>query len=396
MVENRVAPTRAEAPGAPRSRHFELFDAMRTVAVLGVLLIHVGAVSGANMTSWYGVATSQGRLGVRIFFMISAFLLYRPYVMAHLHDESAPAWTVYAKRRVLRIVPAYWVALTVLTFWPGLKGVWTEDWWIYYGILQAYWPATLFSGLNVAWSLTIEVAFYLALPFLALFLGALGRGASPRTRMWRQVWALLCLGAGAEIFRLYVFSIKRQDLNFTLVSMFLPFAVGMLLAVSSAWLGKDETRWRWTRFIVEWPSACWLAATVVFVGFCYSPAFMRTGIGKHTLTTWGFEQFGYVLVSALLLLPAVFGENAGGWPRRILSTRIMGFAGAVSYGIFLWHQPLLRWVNQVGGRTLIPGSPFLSLLVLCVIVSLVVGWASYRLVELPAMRLRGEAPKRVE
>ena len=62
-------------PGPKRSRHFDLFDAMRAIAVFAVLVIHVGAGSGANMYSWYGVATSQGRLGVRIFFLISAFLL---------------------------------------------------------------------------------------------------------------------------------------------------------------------------------------------------------------------------------------------------------------------------------------------------------------------------------
>jgi peptidoglycan/LPS O-acetylase OafA/YrhL len=123
------------------------------------------------------VATSQGRLGVRIFFMISAFLLYRPYAMAHLHGVSEPALRTYAMRRALRILPAYWVALTVLAIWPGLRGVWTENWWVYYGMLQGYWGSTQFSGLTVAWSLTVEVAFYAALPFLALSLGWLGHGS---------------------------------------------------------------------------------------------------------------------------------------------------------------------------------------------------------------------------
>jgi peptidoglycan/LPS O-acetylase OafA/YrhL len=395
MNAKRLAAAETEVPGPLRSRHFHLFDSMRALAVLGVLIIHVGAVSGANMIAWYGVASSQGRIGVRIFFMISAFLLYRPYVMAHLNGESGPVLGTYAKRRVLRILPAYWVALTVLATWPGLKGVWTENWWIYFGMLQAYWPATLFSGLNVAWSLTIEVAFYVAVPFLALLLGWLGHGASARTKMRRQVWALVALGLAAEVFRLYAFSIERRDLNFTLMSMFLPFATGMLLAVASCWLGTDEKRWRWTRFVVDQPGACWLAAAAVFVAFCFSPAFLRTGIGEHTLTSWGFEQFAYVVVSALLLLPAVFGEDEGGWPRRVLGTRFLCFMGAVSYGIFLWHQPLLRWMNQAGGRTLIPGYPVLSLSILCLSVSLLAGWASYRLIEIPAMRLRGEAPKRV-
>jgi hypothetical protein len=140
MREKSANSGRDENPGSPRSRHFAHFDAMRAIAVLGILIIHVGAVSGANMTAWYGVATSQGRLGVRIFFMISAFLLYRPYVVAHLQGERGPALGTYAKRRILRILPGYWVALTVLAIWPGLTGVLTKDWWIYYGVLQSFFP----------------------------------------------------------------------------------------------------------------------------------------------------------------------------------------------------------------------------------------------------------------
>jgi peptidoglycan/LPS O-acetylase OafA/YrhL len=395
VSEKRVRPEVADFLGAARSRHFLLFDSMRAVAVLAVLAIHVGAVSGANLGAWYGVATSQGRLGVRIFFMISAFLLYRPYVMAHLHENRAPRLGTYAKRRVLRILPAYWVGLTLLAIWPGLPGVWTDQWWIYYGLLQAYWFGTIHSGLAVAWSLTIEVAFYAVLPFLAMFLGWLGRGADAGTKMRREVAALLILGFAAEVFRIYVFVIERRDLNFNLVSMFLPFAVGMLLAVSSSWLGLDERRWHWTRWVVERSGACWLVAAIVFVGCCFSPVFSRAGAEQHTVLTWGLEQLAYVLISAFLLLPAVFGESAGGWPRRILENRVIAFIGSVSYGIFLWHHPILGWMNRAGWKNLVPGYPVLTLFVLCLSASVLLGWASYRLVELSAMRLRGEPPKRV-
>ena len=369
---------------------------MRAIAVLGIILIHVGSISYANMHSWFGVATSQGRIGVRIFFLISAFLLYRPYAMAHLDGKPGPEALSYARRRTLRILPAYWTALTVLALWPGLEGVFTADWWIYYGLLQAFWGPTLFSGLSVAWSLTVEVSFYALLPLLAMFFARLGKNVQPRSRMVRQLSALAILGVASEIFRIYAFWTGQRILNFTVVSMFLPFAIGMALAVCSAWLGTKERKWRWTRFVVDHPGAVWSAAIAIFVASCFSPFFNRTSSPGHTLFTWTFEQLAYVIISSLLLLPAVFGETAGGWPRRILGHRFLTFMGLISYGIFLWHLPLLKAMSHSGWGQLIPGSPFLVLLTLILLVSIGLGWLSYRFVEMPAMRLRDRPPERMD
>jgi peptidoglycan/LPS O-acetylase OafA/YrhL len=126
-----------------------------------------------------------------------------------------------------------------------------------------------------------------------------------------------------------------------------------------------------------------------------SPVFARTGAENHTVFTWGFEQLAYVAIAALLLAPAVFGEDAGGWPRRLLANRLLCFLGMVSYGVFLWHQPILRWMTLADWGKLIPGYPVLTLFMLCLSVSILLGWGSYRLIELPAMGLRGEPPKRV-
>jgi peptidoglycan/LPS O-acetylase OafA/YrhL len=72
---------------------------------------------------------------VGVFFALSGFLLYRPYLAARLAGRPQPSTRSFLRRRWLRILPAYWVALTVLAIWPGLPGVFTGDWWRYYGLL---------------------------------------------------------------------------------------------------------------------------------------------------------------------------------------------------------------------------------------------------------------------
>lgn len=164
--------------------HSLLFDSLRTLAALAVVVYHIGfgiwahREPWANRDAWYGGFISHLNVGITLFFLISGFLLYRPYARAHLRGGPLPSIAWYARRRVLRIVPAYWVALTVLACWPGLEGVFTKEWWVYYDFAQSYQFRWAFSGIEPTWSLSVEVAFYALLPFLGLALRSAGPRAS--------------------------------------------------------------------------------------------------------------------------------------------------------------------------------------------------------------------------
>ena len=130
-------------PGNPR---FPLFEGMRAIAALAILVSHVTAVTGYNFTGTFGRYTSRMTIGVALFFVISGFLLYRPFVAARF--DLAPPIRIrdYLRRRALRVVPAYWLALTVLAATVGLVGVFSSSWWTYYFFLQNYNNATVLGG----------------------------------------------------------------------------------------------------------------------------------------------------------------------------------------------------------------------------------------------------------
>src|SRR5205807_554768 len=120
---------------------------------------------------------SELKGGVAVFFVISGFLLYMPYARAIRDGAPLPNWRDYTRRRVVRILPAYWCALTILGLAGLAASVFTVGWWRYYGLAQIYNPATLIGGLSVAWSLCVEATFYLCLPFFARWMAArAGRG----------------------------------------------------------------------------------------------------------------------------------------------------------------------------------------------------------------------------
>ena len=108
----------------------------------------------------------QLQFGVALFFLISGFLLYRPFVAARLRGEPMPFVGAYAWRRFLRIVPAYWVALTATALL--LKPEVFDHAVRFYAFGQVYSFEHALGGLAVAWSLCVEVSFYVTLPLWAM------------------------------------------------------------------------------------------------------------------------------------------------------------------------------------------------------------------------------------
>ncbi len=138
-------------------------------------------------------------IGVTIFFLISGFLLYRPFIAHRNGGAAAPPVVQYAKRRFLRIYPAYWLVLTVLVIVPGLTGVGNGDVvGLQYGIVQTLpLPGAadcnglpVQCGLAQTWSLVVEVTFYAALPLYVLAAAYLARGRSVRSWMRLELLVL--------------------------------------------------------------------------------------------------------------------------------------------------------------------------------------------------------------
>ena len=366
-------------PGNPR---FPLLDSLRAVAAMMVLLAHAMLVAaGARGPHvWWNSLVAIGIQGVTVFFVISGFLMYRPFVNAQMNGVPQTPLGRYLRRRALRIIPAYWLALTLLAIYPGLPGVFTHDWWRYYFFLGGYSLNTLIGGIGVAWSLGVEVTFYLALPLYAVLARRLTRGLSVQRAMWVQLALLGMLALGATLLRYfnyrYAVSVGIQD---SLLSLFYWFALGMALAVVSA-AYQHRPAPRGITLVTQRPAVCWGAALIVYL-------FLAAINGRVHLYAWEQQILGYYLLGGvfalLLVVPAVLGERGGGWPRRVMAWRPLAWVGLISYGIYLWHLPLIffmfnhNWFHGFG-----------SLAVIGTAVAVAFASASYYLVERPILRFK--------
>jgi peptidoglycan/LPS O-acetylase OafA/YrhL len=378
----QVEPVVAPPPGNPR---FPLVDSLRAIAALAVLVTHTAFLSGANAFGVYGAYTARLDVGVTIFFVISGFLLYRPFVAARIDGRDPPRVRDYARRRALRIFPAYWLALTVLSIWPGLVGMFTDHSWAYYLLLQNYFQTWIIGGIGATWSLCIELSFYVLLPVLA-WVALRTLPSRTREQRIRSEFAMLAiLGVGSVLLRALTTNTRW---NTTLPGNFDWFVLGMLLAAGSAALaGRPEPAA--VRFLRRYPFAAWVPALVAFWAVS-TQLNLEHGLRLPQLTTG--QNIGqhllYGAVAVFLMLPAVFADDGGGVTRAVLRNRVLAWLGLVSYGIFLWHQPLAVQVWKAHDYGVLPQARMAYITIGTFVLALICATLSYYLLERPILRYK--------
>jgi len=392
-VTELLAPTREQAPDVvkppPGNPRFPLFDSLRGLAALSIVFTHVGLGSGANYNDFFGPLLARMDIGVTLFFVLSGFLLYRPFVAARVEGRPPLRLRDYARRRILRIVPAYWLALTVLAIWPGLT--FTGPHWVYYAFLQNYNFIWVLGGIGQAWTLAVEASFYVLLPFYAMALAWLTGRFDPRRTLSIEVGVLAVLSVASIVLRWHIHHTTQDTvLLFTILCTWFWFALGMGLAVASATWHQREVRNGFVRLVERAPSLWWAAGLGLFALMSWTYGLPRDLFVNTTGLQFLAEHLTYGAVSFLLVLPAVWGDRMGGLPRRFLGWRLIAWLGLVSYGLFLWHGRWSQYFIEKGAAGWLPQlhSGFLVMLTLVLACSLACAAASYYLVERPILRYK--------
>ena len=361
----------------PSTPQVPVLDTFRGLAAVGILLYHCWLLSGEPALGG-GPARdvlSAGFLAVTLFFVLSGFVLFLPVAR---RDGEFGSVRAYARRRVARVVPAYYLVLAVcllayplLTTGP-MDGRVTWEALLAHGVfaqqearlLPGYSGALGFAVDPVVWTLSLEALFYLVLPLVAGW-------------FWRWAWQAVVLAVVVGVAgRLALGDVAGSPEESVLLSSFplhlTDFAAGM-------------------------------AAALLFVRRRVAP-----GVALAGGVVCGLLAFGLVAAAggadagdvrdgvrgdALLMaaVPLLFGGLVLGMalaPERVrgaLSVAPLRWVGTVSYGVFLAHYPLLLFARTTldfdhdGSR-----GAFLALTAFALPASLVVGWLSWVAVERPA------------
>ncbi len=394
-------------PGAPRAHRFALMNSVRALAALSVLFFHaVGIYGGALSQRGLRAPVARMEVGVVIFLVVSGFLLYRPFVMSQLTADPSPGVRAYLWRRVLRIVPAYWVALALAALLVPYHGVFTGGGVpTYFGFAQIYRGSTIAGGDPPAWTLGLEASFYLFLPLWALALHALSSRTKPDLRARLRVQAV---GVGG----LWLFSMAYKAVLMktgvvaaipgsplpalvTLPGYIDEFALGMGLAVVSVWIELRGAEPALVRLIGRRPGVAWAFALAAFLLVSFGIGLTGDPAQNYTPAQYLARNVLYGAVAVGVIAPAVFGQDRGGLVRRVLAWPALLWIGLISYGIYIWHSPLLSrllaWHYGQGGSHL---WRYIQWGVVPLLGSIALGAASYYLIERPALSFKRFVPDR--
>ena len=284
-----------------------------------------------------------GSFGVFVFFCISGFLLFRTYVAWILDDVSFPSYLWYLRRRLLRIIPLYWVVLTVyVLFVDGAKvGPGIGDKLRIYSLTQIYSFGRSLEGIFTAWTLCIEMGFYLSLPLIAWGLRWVAKraGNDPRLRVYAIFGGISVLVAASLAWKVYYF--EYADAFSAFRSIWPPafldaFAAGMALAAYSAAHQRNLIRvpsidlWRETSWL------CWVSAAGFFwIVMLARPFFSPEMTAAQEL----IQHYGLIAAGLLAVLPAISDETTV--VGKIMEVNPLRYLGEVSYGLYLWHPAVV-------------------------------------------------------
>jgi len=346
---------------------------VRALAALLVVATHAAYTTGKYTHGYLGLVFSRMEIGVPIFFSLSGFLLFGPWVRAAVSGSAAPSLRRYARNRVRRIMPAYVVTVLAAYLIYHFREAGPNPGHSWNGLLrnltltQIYTDAYMFShlhqGLTQMWSLAVEVAFYVALPVLAyLLLVVLCR------RRWRPDLLLAGLAGLALISPAWMVLVHSVDFLPDGARLWLPgylvwFIGGMVLTVLAA-MGVR----------------CYWFLTVPLALLCYFIASTPIA-GEATTSPTGLAQalvktVFYAVIATLLLAPLALGDS--GWYSRALTYRPMVWLGEISYEIFLVHLIVMEFamVEVLHWRVYTGSMPVLFIVTL--VLTIPVAWLLHR------------------
>ena len=381
-------------------------DSLRALAAFAVLLTHAGDATASDYGNTpfaagiparvhelfgirfpTGIAVQQLNVGVEIFFVLSALLVYRPFLESHVRGDAHPEPIRFVWKRAWRIFPAYWVALAAIVAVFASRALNNADQVLTNGLLTWGYDATRWFGggvgLRQSWTLVVEVSFYAFVPLWAWAMRRLGR-IFPALRVETIGAAVLTIAGPTFMVA------TRGHTPWTpfrvLPPYFGAFGIGMLLACGVVAKGKRGDRPSRLDLLGRYAMQCWFAAAAIFAITIQQVDLSSFAMLVKGSTHQSIERTMHTVVAGLIVAPVVFGLRRASFIGRLLHWKPLALVGVWSYGFYLWHYAFIDVMHE---RRFDPNSTrfFIKIVGVSTIGAIAAGAVSWYLIERPCIRL---------
>ena len=374
-------------------------DFVRALACLMVVAHHVAQrvapTAFADEQMWMPMAVTMGAFGVAAFFVLSGYLLARPFWLALDAGQPMPSLRTYSIRRVARIVPGLWLALTVtflLSFtilefpFDGILVLrYLSGMFLVSGFSWLTWFPVEFNG--PLWSIGAELISYAALPICLALLFRL-----PFRGWWARGLWLVVIAAVVGLQFLALRFLQPDEIqrgwefgtvggakfwwpNYSPFSFYAIFAVGALAGGIQVKFAKLRSGW------FDLLALAGLGVAIATLVYCF-PVADSYGLAN---IPYGYPWFPLGIALILIATPSSLAV------RSITEIAPVAYVARVSFGVYVWHYFLMEIVRVLWqpryvywGMTNIGAWAWISLAV--VVLSFFIATLSYALLEEPVIR----------
>ena len=360
------------------SYHIPGLDGLRALAVLAVIFYHL-----------FPLALPGGYIGVDIFFVISGFLITTLLIAEQTHTGSISLNTFWL-RRARRLLPALFVTILVISsavfFIRGdaMVGIGQQilgastfsSNWVEIIVGTDYFSTTSAHLFMNFWSLAVEEQFYLLWPLAVLLL----MGVIKKPRIGMVVTGLTALASAGLMAYLFYSGVSASRVYYGTDTHLFGLMIGAFLAFWSRSVTANQALRRLTQpfwNIRRRP----IAAELIGAGSLVVLLVLIATLSDQSPAAY---NGGLLLASAATatLLVVVVGKK--GLLQKLFTIKLLEWIGIRSYGLYLWHWPLIVLLRQ-----LLPGSsPVWLLPVSAIALTFGIAELSYRYLEMP-IRQRG-------
>lgn len=350
-------------------------DLLRAGAILYIMLYHCYVLSGQpwQAHTWiHTTLTLGGEVGVTLFFLLSGYGIYLSLSSSEARGRL-PGWKAFMKKRCIRIMPQYYVCITVLLIFMSTQLISSDGLRhiiAYYTFTENFSPVTHGSINGALWTMGVIFQFYLIAPFLY--------------KAVRKNWLVSSIGAVlftilcrfAVVRYLHASGVSDTSVYFVYERQVFSALDNFVLGMAAAAFWKHtENRFQNRRLSLGLPVSM-ISVLLILVWIFY----------YHSHGLYGTSPAGYPAHSLLALLLGILLVGFSILPEMSFPVlRPLYFVARNQYGIYLWHMPIIM-ILQANAPffNAMSQQRFWLFLPCMVVITCVFGYFATRFVDYPA------------